>query len=83
MLMLLALVGLVVWLGVKFGESVGIIALAVLIVFLLIVGISASKEESKAHGNWVRYWAKGGPEQYRKKRNGANNSNGRNKRRRY
>ena len=57
MLELALLVGIVVWLGTKFGDNVGVIALAVLIVGLLIALCSAGRKVNRAYGNFIDYWA--------------------------
>lgn len=62
MLELALLVGIVIWLGTKFGDSVGVIALAVLIVGLLIALCSAGRKIDRAHGNFIDYWSRGGPD---------------------
>lgn len=59
---LLFLIGIVIWLGTKFGDSIGVIALAVLIVGLLIALCSAGRKVDRAHSNFIDYWSEGGPD---------------------
>ena len=68
MIELLLLIGLVYWIGTAFGDSAGVIALAVLIGFVLILFIGACRDGNRAYGNWVRYLADGGPEKRRNQR---------------
>ena len=60
MLTLILLICLVYWLGTTFGDNVGVIALAVLLLGLLILFCRGWSDTTRAFGNWVRYWSKGG-----------------------
>lgn len=61
MIELLMLIGIVYWLGTTFGDDVGTIAISVLIVGLLIGLCRAGRSVNKAYGNFIDYWAEGGP----------------------
>ena len=60
MLELLLLIGIVYWIGTDLGDKAGVIALAVLIVILLGLFVSAWHDGDKAYGNFVKYWKDGG-----------------------
>ena len=61
MLMLGLLIGLVIWMGNKFGDGAGVIGVGALVVLLAVLFCKAWSDESKAYGNWVEYWKEGGP----------------------
>ena len=62
MLELLLLVGIVYWIGSDLGDTAGVIAIAVLILFLLVMFIGACRDGDKAFNNFVDYWKDGGPQ---------------------
>ena len=62
MLELLLLVGIVYWIGSDLGDKAGVIAIAVLILFLLVMFIGACRDGDKAFNNFVDYWKDGGPQ---------------------
>lgn len=57
MLTLLLLLGLVILAGKEFGDGVGTVLLGGLIVLLVVLFCSGWSEDSRAHKNWVDYWA--------------------------
>lgn len=65
---LIVLIGIVYWIGTKWGDHAGTIALAVLIVFLLILFISGWRKDSRAYGNRIDYWSKSGKDRARARR---------------
>ena len=60
MLGLIALVAIVVWLGTAFGETVGVIAVAVAVLLLIIAFCSGWSKDTKAYYNRTSYWAMSG-----------------------
>lgn len=60
MLMLLALLAIVIWIGKKFGDSAGVIALSLLILLVIVMLVIAGKENTNAWHNRTRYWAMSG-----------------------
>lgn len=67
MIELIMLIGVVYWIGTTFGDAAGTIAISLLAVLLIGLIVSGCRKGDKAYGNMVRYWANGGPEQYRRK----------------
>ena len=59
------LVAFLVYVGGGNGEW-GVVAVAVVLGLLLLGLISGAKQENRAYGNFVDYWAKGGPESNRR-----------------
>lgn len=57
MLMLLLLLGLVIWAGTEFGDTVGTVLLGGLIVLLVVLFCSGWSRDGRAYRNWVDYWA--------------------------
>lgn len=60
MLMLLALLAIVIWIGKKFGDSAGVIALSLLILLVIVMLVMAGKENTNAWHNSTKYWAMSG-----------------------
>ena len=56
MLTLIGLIAVVIWIGNRFGDHAGTVALAVLLVFLGVLFVSGWRDTDKAYGNWVDYW---------------------------
>lgn len=55
--------------GIGTGQ-IGAAVIGAVVGYILIVLGKAGRDNAKAYGNFVDYWAKGGPEQYRRRRNG-------------
>lgn len=68
MLGLIALVAIVVWLGTTFGETVGVIAVAVAVLLLVIAFCSGWSKDTKAYYNRTSYWAMNGKDRARARR---------------
>ena len=68
MLGLIALVAIVVWLGTTFGETVGVIAVAVAVLLLIIAFCSGWSKDTKAYYNRTSYWAMSGKDRAKAKR---------------
>ena len=68
MLGLIALVAIVVWLGTTFGETVGVIAVAVAVLLLIIAFCGGWSKDTKAYYNRTSYWAMSGKDRARAKR---------------
>ena len=66
--MLLLLLGLVIWAGNTFGDWAGILGIGLLVVMLVCMFCSGWSKDSKAYGNWIDYWSKGGPDRDRRRR---------------
>ena len=64
-ILVILLVAFLVYVGGGNGEW-GVVAVAVVIGLLLLGLISGAKQENKAYGNFVDYWAEGGPNRTRK-----------------
>lgn len=62
MLMLIGLICGVLWLWKTFGDHAGTLALGAVVVLLICMVCRAWGKESRAYGNWVDYWARGGPD---------------------
>lgn len=65
---LIALVAIVVWLGTTFGETVGVIAVAVAVLLLIIAFCSGWSKDTKAYYNRASYWAMSGKDRARERR---------------
>lgn len=61
-IMLLLLLGLVIWAGNTFGDWAGVLGVSLLAVLLIGLFCSAWGKDGRAYGNWVNYWAEGGPD---------------------
>lgn len=68
MLGLIALVAIVVWLGTTFGETVGVIAVAVAVLLLIIAFCSGWSKDTKAYYNRTSYWAMSGKDRAKARR---------------
>ncbi len=68
MLGLIALVAIVVWLGTTFGETVGVIAVAVAVLLLIIAFCSGWSKDTKAYYNRTSYWVMSGKDRARARR---------------
>ena len=68
MLGLIALVAIVVWLGTTFGETVGVIAVAVAVLLLIVAFCSGWSKDTKAYYNRTSYWAMSGKDRARARR---------------
>ena len=66
--MLLLLLGLVILAGNTFGDWAGVLGISLLAVLLIGLFCSEWGKDSKAHGNWVNYWAEGGPDRDERRR---------------
>ena len=52
----------------RFGETVGAVAVLIFVVLFVIGLLAASHKDNKAWYNRREYWANGGPEQYRNRK---------------
>ncbi len=68
MLGLIALVAIVVWIGTTFGETAGVIAVAVAVLILIIAFCSGWSKDTKAYYNRTSYWAMNGKDRARARR---------------
>lgn len=60
MLELLLLLGGIYYLGTKYGDHIGEILLAVLVIVLILLFCSGWKDSGRAVGHWIDYWKDGG-----------------------
>lgn len=67
MLMLIGMLGIVYLVGTRFGNEAGAVAVLVMAGILVVIFAVAWHQDSKAYGNWVDYWASGGPEGERRR----------------
>ena len=65
MLGLIALIAIVVWIGTSFGETAGVIAVAVAVLLLIIGFCSGWSRDTKAYHNRTSYWAMSGKDRAR------------------
>ena len=56
MLELLAVLGVIYYLGKKYGDEVGATLIGILAVVMICLMISGFRSGGKAIGNWVEYW---------------------------
>ena len=68
MVMLLLLLGLVIWAGNTFGDWAGVLGVSLLAMLLIGLFCSAWSKDSRAYGNWIDYWSKGGPDRDERRR---------------
>ena len=62
---LLLIIGGIYLLGKNLGDNVGVILTAVLVICLVLGVLSAGRKSDRAYGNFVDYWADGGPRRKR------------------
>ena len=65
--MLIGCILLLGWISMRFGTTVGAVAVLIFIALFVIGLLAASHKDNKAYYNRTTWWANGGPEQYRRK----------------
>ena len=67
MFVFLAALGVIYYITKEYGMEAGGFAVLAAIGLLMIGLICSGHQQNKAYGNAVRYWAKGGPDRYRRR----------------
>ena len=67
MFALLCMIGVIFYVGNKYGEHAAAIAILIGLGILVVAYLIAGHNVNKAYGNFINYWANGGPGQYRKR----------------
>ena len=57
---LILILGGIYYLGTKYGDSVGVVLIGLLVIVLLCLFCSGWRSGGKAIGHWIDYWSEGG-----------------------